>query len=217
MAKGTDFGGIHSFHDLNLIQQKVEVAPAEPKLNLIEIPGADGYKDMTEQPAGRVTYNARKITWTFGLYPGERWHTKHRQVNNALNGRRCKISMGDDPGYYYDGRVIVKDHKVDGILKQIVVEATCQPYKLRTYPTEVTVALTTEPKTVQLLNDRKPVVPSITVTAETRLQFGSSSIVLTAGTHKVLDLELVEGINTLTANVTSGTGSIKLTYQEGAL
>ena len=131
MARGTDFGGIHSHDDLNLIQQKVEVDPAEPKLNLVEIPGADGAVDMTEQPAGRVTYNTRKITWTFALYPGESWDEKHREVNNALNGRKCNITLDTDPDYYYQGRLRVSKHNVDSVLRQITVEAICQPYKLR--------------------------------------------------------------------------------------
>lgn len=135
MARGTDFGGIHSHRDLNLIQQQVEVDPAEPKLNLVEIPGADGAVDMTEQPAGRVTYNTRKITWLFALYPGESWDAKHRQVSNALNGRKCNITLDTDQEYYYQGRLSVTKHKVDGVLRQITVEAICQPYKRKQKPT----------------------------------------------------------------------------------
>lgn len=131
MSRGTDFGGIHSHRDLNLIQQTVEVDPAEPKLNLVEIPGADGAVDMTEKPAGRVTYKTRKITWTFALYPGESWDAKHRQVSNALNGRRGNITLDTDPAYYYQGRLSVTKHKIDNTLRQITVEAICQPYKLR--------------------------------------------------------------------------------------
>lgn len=137
MARGTDFGGIHSHRDLNLIQQTVEVDPAEPKLNLVEIPGADGAVDLTEQPAGRVTYNTRKITWTFALYPGESWDEKHREVSNALNGRRCNITLDADQDYYYQGRLSVSKHKVDGVLRQITVVAICQPYKLKQTQTSV--------------------------------------------------------------------------------
>ena len=137
MARGTDFGGIHSHRDLNLIQQTVDVEPAEPKLNMVEIPGADGAVDMSEQPAGRVVFNTRKITWTFALYPGESWDLKHRQVSNALNGRKCNITLDTDPEYYYVGRLSVSKHKVDGVLRQITIMAICQPYKLRQAQTQV--------------------------------------------------------------------------------
>lgn len=131
MARGTDFGGIHSHRDLHLIQQLVEVEPAEPKMNLVDIPGSDGSKDLTTQPAGRVTYKDRKITWTFALYPGENWDAKHRQVSNALNGLECRITLDTDPAYYYHGRLAVKKYKLDGLLRQITLEAICRPYKLR--------------------------------------------------------------------------------------
>ncbi len=217
MARGTDFGGVHSHRDLQLIQQKVEVQPAEPKLNLVNIPGADGSKDFSEQPAGRPVYEDRKITWTFALYPGENWDAKHSQVSNAINGRLLKITLDSDPGYYYLGRVTVKKYKVSGLLRQITVEATCRPYKLRQLETTATLALNTGYKTIRLLNDRKPVVPAITVTAATTLLWKGNTFAVAAGTHKILDIELQEGANVLEAKVASGTGSLTVVYQEGSL
>lgn len=217
MARGTDFGGVHSDTDLHLIQQLVDVQPAEPKLNLIEIPGADGAKDLSTQPAGRVVFNDRKITWTFALYPGEIWAEKHRQVSSALNGKYCKITLDSDPDYYYEGRLVVKSYKVDNQLRQITVEATCRPYMLKQLETVHRANLTTSYLTINLVNDRKPAIPTITVSAETLLTWKGASIALAPGTHKVLDIELQEGVNVLRAAVKTGTGSITLTYQEGAL
>lgn len=350
MARGTDFGGIHSHRDLNLIQQSVEVDPAEPKLNMVEIPGADGAVDMSEQPAGRVVFNTRKITWTYALYPGESWDAKHRQVSNALNGRKCNITLDTDPAYYYVGRLSVTKHNIDNTLRQITIVAICQPYKLRqeqtrvfipfcgknlldvseanqlspvfgsveyipggvrksgTYyvgfrvfvnpntiyylsvntkkiteasapanggriaiydkdvryavasfgssegdrvfsfnsgnHTELSVLLysdadktvgvyeftnlqlepiqatayepfTEQPeKEVVLQNDRKPVVPTLVLTAETTLLFPGASIKLSAGTHRLLDLQLTEGETRFTMH---GTGAAHITYQEGSL
>lgn len=364
MARGTDFGGVHSHRDLHLIQQKVEVQPAEPKLNLIEVPGADGSKDLSTQPAGRVTFNDRQITWTFALYPGENWDAKHSQVSGALNGRYCQITLDTDPGYYYLGRLVVSKHKVDGRLRQIIVKALCRPYKLRQqitrafipfcgknlldptslvkvtgnatltildtgiraawradtasyavlklFPlrmligqtvtisaniTEVgkghaylrlgyvsatytvrtvkanlkstgSVTLTIQqedpqhewlalwvyasydqdassmtaddyvdytnlqielgprateyekftaasgPVVCNLLNERKPVVPTIACTGETTLTIGGTSVVLNEGTHKILDFEFSEGMNQVTLE---GTGAAAIIYQEGAL
>lgn len=140
MARGTDFGGIHSSRDLRLIQQLVEVQPAEPKLNLVDIPGADGSRDLSALPAGRVVYADRSITWTFALYPGEKWDAKHRQVSNALNGRECKITLDTDPDYYYQGRLSVKKYNHDRTLHQITVEAICRPWIMKQTPTRVLVS-----------------------------------------------------------------------------
>ena len=217
MARGTDFGGVHSYRDLHLVQSKVEIEPAKPKTNFIDIPGADGSKDFTESPAGRVVYNTRKITWVYKLYPGDNWAAKYTQVSNAINGRQCKITLDDDPDYYYQGRVAVDKHAVDGILHTITVVATCQPYKLRQTVTSLTESLTTTAKTLTLIGERMVVVPTITVSASTTLTWAGNSVSLSAGAHKVLDITLTEGPNTLQARTTSGTGTITIKYQKGAL
>ncbi len=217
MARGTDFGGVHSYRDLHLVQSKVEIQPAEPKTNFIDIPGADGSKDFSESPAGRVVYKTRKITWTFKLYPGDNWVTKYAQVSNAINGWSGKITLDDDPDYYYQGRVTVSKHAVDGILHTITVIATCQPYKLRQSETTQSANLTTSYSTIVLNNDRKPVTPTITVSAATTLQWKGGTFALAAGTHRVLGIMLEEGANQLQAKTDAGTGTIKIVYRKGAL
>lgn len=217
MARGTDFGGIHSHRDLNLIQQHVEVAPAEPKLNLIDVPGADGSKDLSVQPAGRIVYYDRKIVWTFGLYPGDDWYAKQRQVSNALNGRRYRITLDESPDYYFDGRLVVSSHKKDRTLRQITVEATCTPYMLRQAETTLTSALSTTETRIQVLNEFKPAIPRITVTAQTTIGWNGNSFSMNPGSHRLLDIEFPEGLSALTAKTVSGTGTITIVYQEGSL
>ncbi len=217
MARGTDFGGVHSYHDLHLVQATVEVEPAEPRLNFIDVPGADGAKDFSESPAGRVVFNTRQITWVFKLYPGDHWATKYRQVSNALNGRACHITLDDDPDYYYVGRLAVDKHTADGILHTITVVATCQPYKLKHTSAKMTAGLTTAYSTLRLLNDRMPVVPTIVTTASTTLLWNGNTFSVAAGTHRLLDIMLVEGVNVLQAKTVSGTGTITVSYKEGAL
>lgn len=217
MARGTDFGGVHSYHDLHLVQAAIEVEPAEPRFNFIDVPGADGAKDFSESPAGRVVFNTRTIKWTFKLYPGDHWATKYTQVCNALNGKACHITLDDDPDYYYVGRVMVEEHVADGILHTITVSATCQPYKLKHVGAMVTASLTTAYSTMKLVNDRMPVVPTIVTTAATTLLWDGNTFSLAAGTHRLLDIMLVEGVNTLQAKTVSGTGTITVTYREGSL
>lgn len=217
MAIGTDFGGIHSYRDLNLIQQKVDVQPAEPKLNLINIPGADGSKDASELPGGRLTYNDRTVTWTFALYPGADWDSMHRQVSNALNGKRCRITLDTSQEYYYSGRVVVKKYNTDKLLRQITVEAICSPYLLKQQPTEVFADLTTTPQTLILRNEKMWTVPTFEVDTRTTIIFGGASVTVDAGTFSTLDIELKEGDNVLQAYAVSDTGTIKIIYQEGSL
>lgn len=218
MAKGTTFGAIHSDTDLQLIQQRVDVSPALPKTKYIDIPGADGSKDMTEALGVGVKYSDREITWTFALYPGADWYTKQRQVSGALNGLACHITLDDDPDYYYDGRLTVESYASDKLIKTITVKAVCRPYKRKQADTTVSrTDLGTSYKTLTLTNDRMPVIPAITVGQATTLSWGGNTYTINAGTHKLPDICLVNGSNTLKAKVDSGTGTISVTYREGAL
>lgn len=216
MARGTDFGGVHSHRDLNLIQQKVDIQPAEPKLNMIDVPGADGSIDKSELPGGRLYYNDRTVTWTFALYPGENWHAKHRQVSSALNGKRCKITLDSDPGYYYTGRVVVRDYNTDRSLRQITVEAVCSPWLLKQEPSTVTKALTADFTELHLLNERKPAIPTIGATAPATIRWNGATLDIPAGTFSSLDIELQEGDNVVEARSSNG-AVITITYQEGSL
>ena len=219
MARGTDFGGIHSHRDLNLIQQKVDIQPAEPKLNLVNITGADGTKDMSELPGGRLSYKDRKVTWTFALYPGANWDAKHRQVSNALNGKRCRITLDTDPGYYFIGRLTVKKYNVNKVLRQIIVEATCMPWIYKQDQTVVTATLTASSAftTLTLRNEKKPAIPTIEVTAATTIRWKGAEVAISAGSYTSLDIELLEGDNILEVKTSASSCTVKITYQEGSL
>lgn len=219
MAKGTDFGGVHSNRDLHLIQQSADVQPAQPKLNLIDIPGADGSKDLSDQPAGRVAFKNREIAWTFALYPGDDWHARHSQVADALNGRQCRITLDDDPRHYYLGRLSVTKYKKDSLLRQITVKATCSPYKYEQAETVINHTVMTTETSVNIMGSRMPVVPAITVSKETVITVDGASFTLAAGgPHKILELQLREGLNTFKTRTTgSTTGTIQIVYQKGAL
>lgn len=215
MAKGTKFGSVHTSADLHLIQQNCLVSPAQPKTSSIDVPGMDGTYDTTEVLDG-VKYKNRSIEWTFALYPGDDWATKFTEVNNAINGRRLAIVLDDDPINYYEGRITVKKHKLDNMLRQITVSADCNPYKLRIFETVVEKSLTTDWMDINLYNKRKPIHPTITTDGDISIKYGENTINLSEGTHTVLSITLTEGVNPI--RVKAGTtANIKITYREGDL
>lgn len=213
---GIFFGETHSYFDLNLILSAVDIPPAKPKTTFVDVPGADGSVDLTEAH-GEVKYSDRECSFIFTMLPTDSstWEEKKTEVSNLLNGRAFKITLDKDDEYYYNGRCEVKDFDVDKKIRQIVVAAKVKPYKFKQDVTVAKVALTETPKTVVLMNSRKTVSPSIECTNDdTVIVFGDATFNLSAGTHKVLDIQLKEGNNTLTV---SGTGSVTFTYQEGDL
>lgn len=214
----TNFGGVRSFTDLHLIQQKVEVSPAEPKLNVVDIPGADGSKDLSELPAGRITYKDRKIKWTFALYPGDDWQEKCDQVSNTLNGKSCKITLYDDPWHYYEGRITIKSYKKDNMLRQITVEAVVRPYRLKIQPTAVQTTLTTWAQTINLHNSGKPVPPELELSAgEAEIVYNGVTYAIHSGKVKIGSFVILHGESTATVRAISGGGTLTITYHEGVL
>jgi hypothetical protein len=213
---GVYFDDIHSFHDLNLILSSVDISPAKPKLNLLDIPGGDGSLDFTEVH-GEVKFKDRDCSFVFTVNPAEAmtFEEKKTQVSNILNGTRRKITLDKDSGYYYDARITVDDYLQDRNLKQITVTATAKPYKLKQNETVVAVNLTSDEQDVILTNGRKSAIPIITCTDDgATIIYDGYTIKPSAGTHKYLDVCLKEGNNPFKV---SGVGIITFTYQEGEL
>lgn len=218
---GVLFDDIHSFRDLNLVLAPFVLPPAKPKTDYIDVPGRDGSIDATEA-TGKVTYKDREFSFTFTVFPEDTLTFEERQtvVSNALNGKRCKITLDKDPDYYLEGRCTVEKHFANKKLRQIVVGVRCAPYKMK--KDETVVSFTVEPgygneKTIYLQNSKKQVVPTIEVSGSVTITVNGSGVRFYAGTHKDLDLCLHEGSNTLRANSTNDAVTVKVSYREGDL
>lgn len=212
MMKGIWFDNIHSYDDLNLVLSEVSIPPATVKTNYVDIPGGDGSVDLTEA-LGEVRYKDRACAFTFTVFPYEDFEEKKREISNLLNGRRCKITVDKDPDYYWEGRCSINEYASDKKLHKIVVGATVAPYKLKTNQTTITIPAG-ENVVGRLWNGRRTIVPTIITTADATIIFNGDQYNISAGTHKILNIELIEGINTVA--VTS-TAPVKFTYQEGDL
>lgn len=216
---GIFFGDIHSFYDLNLILSEVEITPAVPKTNYVDIPGADGALDLTEAN-GEVKYSDRTHKFTLTMNPADdlseaAWEAKKTEVSNRLNGRACRITLDKDPDYYWQGRCAVDSYTSNKRLRQFVVSARVRPYKYKQTETVATFDLTETEQTVSLQNSRRSVCPVITCTDDnTVIVFNGNTFNFGVGSHKDLKIRFTEGINQVTI---SGTGQVTFTYKEGDL
>ena len=214
--KGVYFGNIHSYNDLNLILAPFTPAPAIPQTTFLDVPGRNGSLDLTEAH-GEVKYKSRVFQFLFTIDPsdGMTFDEKVMQVSNALNGKRCKITLDRDPDYYWIGRCVVDKYAQKRNQGQITVKATVDTYKLKQCQTVMTVALSDSEKTIYVESGRMAAVPIIECSDDdTFISFDGNEHKLSAGTHKVLNIRFVEGINVLTVK---GTGTIKFAWQEGEM
>lgn len=222
IEKGISFDGLHSFNGLNLILSRVDITPAVPKTNYVDIPGGDGSLDMTEAH-GEVKFKDRTLTFTFTMRPDDpkTWEEKQTQVSNALNGKRIdRIVLDNDSGYYWAGRCAVSQYASNKKVRQIVVTATVSPYKYEKEPSVQAVSATTTVQSVIITNEgRKTVVPSITVGDITYIRrVGSSDIIhLASGSHKNIDLFLKQGNNEFEIQAASGSHGVRFEWTEGEL
>ena len=212
--KGIKFDSYHSYDDLGLILSSKTIGKAEPKKELIEVPGADAPLDFTEF-FGDVKYNNRSLSFTFSVLPIDGGPAdKYSDVMNKLNGRKMKIIDDEDPDFWYYGRVSVGDLEKDKNIATIQVDCDCEPYKYKLAKTvkQVSVSGSTS---VQLDNLRQHVVPTFNSTAAIKIGFENANYdVETVGEFTLPEVVLKEGQNAMTF---TGTATVTITYQEGGL
>lgn len=217
--RGIQFGDIHSYYDLGLVLSAVDIPAAKPKLNYIDIPGSDGSIDLTEVH-GDVKYNDRDCKFKFTVPKSindSEWEEIKTKVNNALNGKTFRITLDKDPDYYYSGRCSINEYAVNKRLRQITVDATVLPWKLKQSQTVITAEMSYTHQTIYLPNGRKPVYPTIESTGWFSIN-NDYIVAEEAGTYPPSSYEyalrLIEGMNEV---VVVGEGEIKFIYQEGDL
>lgn len=211
--KGITFGNHHSYEDLRLILTKKEIGSPPVKENKIDIPGGDGSIDLTDF-FGEPKYEDVQHKFEFTtIEPQSDFLSQYSTVKNAIHGKKVRIILDDDPTFFYLGRCHVSPFTNEKGIGTISVECDCEPYKYKLNKTVVTQAVSGS-KVITLTNNRKRAVPSITTTAAMTIAFGNGTWTPSAGTFTIPELELVEGVNTVTV---TGTGTITFTWQEGGL
>lgn len=185
-----------------------------PKTNYIQIPGRDGDLDLTEA-LGDVYYNDRNLQISL-VHPSDVWYDDYEQLVSAFHGKQCQVKFGNDPDWYWTGRLNVgaysaKDHALS-------IAAKVFPYKLSAseITESVTVSGATEEtaETVTLTAGRMNVTPQAVVTGSITLKWGSRTVALSEGTYYVSGLLLTSGENEVDV---WGTGTVTFKYRNGSL
>lgn len=214
---GVKFGDLHSYDDLELILQTVEMPLPTPKTSTVEVMGADGVIDLTSY-FGDVRFNNRTITMTFTDADeyGQRYINQSRVADN-LHGQQVRIVFDEDPDYYYSGRLSVESFSVTGSTRTIKITADCDPYKYL-------INEGSEPWKWNPFSFEDGIIRSysdLTVNGETRLTVvgGWKSVHPTISTDKPLQVKIDDGQYysipagvTKVYNITIGRGEHVLTF-----
>lgn len=225
------FGTKNSYDDFGLILTDKDIGFPEPKLEEVDVIGADGVIDLSEVLNDDIKYKTRKLQFTFTVLKGNKyWASTIADVANYLHGKKLRIQMDFDPAYYYKGRCKINSFKTSKRLCTITIDAECEPYRLDingngekwlwdTFSFQngfirVNAVTVNGSLKVNLQNQRKIVSPTFTCSTAMTVTFDGVTYNLPKGKTQVLGIRLQYGTNYVTFK---GNGTVKIEYQGGAL
>lgn len=225
------FGTKNSYDDFGLILTDKNIGFPEPKLEEVDVIGADGVIDLSEVLNDDIKYKTRKLQFTFTVLKGNKyWASTVADVANHLHGKKLRIQMDFDPAYYYTGRCKINSFKTSKRLCTITIDAECEPYRLDingngekwlwdTFSFQngfirVNAVTVNGSLQVNLQNQRKIVSPTFTCSTAMTVTFDGVTYNLPKGKTQVLGIRLQYGTNYVTFK---GNGTVKIEYQGGAL
>ena len=206
-----------SMHSLGWLRETVNFPTPQSQSNTITVPGRNSPIRFTEA-LGRVAYQPRSFDMSFSML-GDRadFDILVSLVVNQFAGKLCRVTLTEDPTLYAVG-TLEATPSYDPLTGKGTLELSCTDGDAFLYHTEETVVNISGGGTVILANDYMPVVPVITVAAETTLSWAidgeSFQKTVSAGTWEIPELELRQGNNTVSV---TGEGTTTFTYRQGRL
>lgn len=142
MFRGITFNGEkHTYDDWGLVLSENPIPP-QPAVNtsLLEVPGGNGFVNLSAALTGDVTYSTRegKFTFTCTDRP-DQWAEIYSEISNYLHGQEMQIVLDDDPDYYYTGIVRVDPFESDKTVCKITITGTLDPFKYEKEETKISV------------------------------------------------------------------------------
>ena len=206
----------NTWYDWRLTLTAKDVTAPEAKTNYVSIDGMSGTLDLSEALTGDVLYNDRTVTASFWSSEGtfQERATLLKTVTAALHGKKVRIIEPDDPEHYFLGRIKIKGVEQDQVHLAFTIEATCEPWRYAVEETERRVDVNGDLDAVINNTGVKTLTPTLTVTGTVYVTFNGNTTELTAGTWKITDLRLAQGVNVVKL---TGWGSVTFTYREASL
>lgn len=207
----------HTGDDWDLIMFDKAIGYPAPRYKTVDMDDRDGVLDQTEVMRGRVSYKNRALSFSFICTAHQpTWADLRSEIAGFIHGKRLKIVDPDTPNHYYIGRCELHEPTYRGeAIMFLTVTVDADPYRLSNTETAVSKSVSAG-STVSLTNDTMPVVPTIKVSANMTIAFGSFSTALASGsTYEIPEITLENGTNTI--SVTAGSGTITITYRQGAI
>lgn len=207
---GITFGNKHSFNDWGVILEDTKVAPPQPKRYTVSVAGRNGVLDLTQELTPSIRFDSRTLSFSFRVKPSD-WSALMSVIYGDVHGRTLDVVSDLDPDWHWHGFCTVDDFSSDARIGSLSITVDADPFKYSNTPSTYTQSGS---GTLVCVCDRMEVCPTITTTAETTIVFGDVTATISAGTHKVENIELSEGENEL---MITSSGTTTITYTNGRL
>lgn len=131
--KEGQFAGTNTWDDWHLIPaERPSIASPGVATNFVSIPGRDGSIDMSTYLVNRPVYGDRSGSFDFYVdNDHEYWETIRMKIMHFLHGKRLKMVLEDDPGWYWEGRFSVESWKSEASNSRVSINYQVGPYKRR--------------------------------------------------------------------------------------
>lgn len=223
----------HTYRDFGMICTSLEVGLPELKTKKVELKGADGYIDLTEV-FGRTMYGNRTIKAQFVIKEtsASDWANNISKISNYLHGRKRKIVLDMDKGFFYEGRIQEKHEKEYRPYSTVTLTMDCYPFKREVEDSsqycwkwdsfslvdgiirEYNSIDVDGDYTMVIIGREQVIVPTIYSDAAMTVDFEGNTYELISGKNYIYQMTIKEGRNEL---VFHGTGTISVQYRGGKL
>lgn len=97
----------------------------------IDVPYRDGLIDASTALTGRPIYKKRQLSFNLGgVRERLAWDAVISGIRNNVNGRICRLTIDNDKGYYWRGRVFIEDFDRSRGLGSFTLNVpSAEPYK----------------------------------------------------------------------------------------
>ena len=203
-----------AYYDWGIVLTKASIPLPSIKTSSVDIKGANGILDLSEVLTGDVCYGNRDIKLTFAMMEDRDYYSTMTDIANYLHGKIVTLKLTNDDEYFYSGRATITQCEYLIGRSELVITMSADPFKYSVTESNAFVNLNNETKSLVLPNKRMRVAPTLVVTGSVTMTFEEKTYTLQAGEQQLLNFVLSEGNNTVSF---SGTGSVKITYRQGAL
>lgn len=121
----------NTWDDWHLIpSSRPTLPPPGIQTSFVQIPGRSGALDFSEYLTGGPVYSDRSGSFEFYVdNDHEHWIAIRNKILDFLHGKRLRMIMEDDPGYFYEGLFMLDAWKSESHNSKITINYVIKPFK----------------------------------------------------------------------------------------